>query len=538
MQISRIGPFALEGPLGKTPSSNVLRGVHIERRLTVAVKLLPGSVLARAMGGSTFLADVKSLQQLEHPAIVRVLGGAVENRQPYLALELVAGESLRERLDRRGRLPWEAVVEMADAICDALMQAHNQDHVHRRLTPARVLLPSAGGIKLIGFDCVWADHDEVLGLRSPMEVAHYLAPEQYRGKPSARLPTSDLFSLGVILYESLSGELPWPADSPASLVRARRAGPALRVSTRVLDCPVWLDLLVSCLLSVHRKDRFATAEETHRALADARRKVAGGMGAAQQAWSGMQGALTVDTDRSEVRRLRRQQQRQQRQGTVKGPFYQQAWFLALCLLGLLGVGIWALLPPGEETLYAKARPLMESDDPTDWRRAKRQYLDSFQERFPDSPHREQIDQFERRFAMHLAEKRYKNNQRLDRPARSEAERRFAEAHRYERFGDRLTAWQQYEAIVHLFKRSKDSMDRAYVDLAKRQISQIQVAKGAQDGSKRFVEKKLAQALSLIEAGNLLAARRLLHGIVSLYDGNRELKPLVDQAREVMRQLDG
>jgi hypothetical protein len=401
------------------------------------------------------------------------------------------------------------------------------------------MLPRKGGVKLIGFDCLWTDHDEVLGLRSPMEVAHYLAPEQFRGKHSASLPTSDLFSLGVILYESLTGELPWSADSPASLVRVRRAGPAPRVSSRVLDCPVWLDLLVSCLLAVDRRKRFTTAGETHRALAEAQRKVAVGMGAAQQAWSGQRGALTLDTDRSEVRHLRRQQLHdQQRRKPVEGAFYERAWFLAICLVALVGVGIWALLPPGEEALFAKARPLMESDDPGDWRRAKQQYLDSFMERFPDSRHAESIAQFEQRFAMHRAETRFKNNQRLGRSVRSEAERSFAEANRYERFGDRLTAWQKYEALVLLFMPSEDPMDRAFVDLARRQIGRIEAAKGAQEGQSRFVEEKLAQAQSLYETGNLLEARRLLHGIVSLYDGNRELKPLVEQARELMRQLDG
>ena len=189
-------------------------------------------------------------------------------------------------------------------------------------------------------------------------------------------------------------------------------------------------------------------------------------------------------------------------------------------------------------MFAKVQPLIDSDDPADWRRAKRQYIDSFQKRFPESSHNGQIEQFERRLAMHLAEKRFKSNQRLDRPARSEAEQRFAEAHRYERFGDRLTAWQKYEALADLFVLSKDPMDLAYADLAKRQIGRIQTARGPQNGSKQFVEEKLAQAQALIGAGNLLAARRLLRGIVSLYDGNRELKPLVDQARKVMRQLDG
>ena len=539
MQISRIGPFALEEPLGRAALSNVLRGVHVDRRLIVAVKLLPRSILTRAIGSSTFLADVKILQKLDHPAIVRIFGGAIEQGQPYLVMELVDGESLREQLDRRGRLPWDAAVELADSICHALEEAHAQGIVHQRLTPRRVMLPRAGGAKLIGFDCVWADRDEVLGLRVAMEVAHYLAPEQFRGKPSASLPPSDLFSLGVILYESLTGELPWQADTPASLIQARRAGPAPRVSARVLDCPVWLDLLVSCLLAVHRRDRFTTAEEARRALADAQRKMAVGMGAAQQAWSGRRGVLTVDTDRSEVRRLRRQQQHDsQHRSPTGGPFYERIWFLVLCLVVLVGAGIWALLPPGEEALFAKARPLMESDDPSDWHRAKQQYLDSFEARFPASPHAQQIEQFEQRFAMHRAETRCRNNERLGRPARSEAESRFAEANRYERFGDRLTAWQKYEALVLLFKSSEDPMDRAFVGLARRQIGRIQATQGAKLESRRFVEEKLAQVQALLEADNLLEARRLLQGIVSLYGGNRELKPLVEQARQVMRKLDG
>ncbi|MEO2047401.1 MAG: hypothetical protein ABGX16_12605, partial [Pirellulales bacterium] len=200
-------------------------------------------------------------------------------------------------------------------------------------------------------------------------------------------------------------------------------------------------------------------------------------------------------------------------------------------------GIWALLPPDEEALFAKAKPLMESDDPGDWRRAKNQYLDSFLERFPESRHGEQIEQFEQRLAMHRAETRFKNNERLGRPARSEAERRFAEAMRFERFGDRLTAWQKYEALVVLFESSQDPVDHAFIDLARRQIGRIQGANGGQTGQTQLIEEKLTQAQTLIDTGNPLKARRLLHGIVSLYDGNRELRPLVKQAQEAMRRLD-
>ena len=382
----------------------------------MAIKLLPRHVAVRVMGASTFPDDVKVLQRLQHPNIAHLYGGAVEQGQPYLALELVDGESLRQRLDRHGKLPWDATVEIADAICDALRHAHEHGVVHQRLTPARIMLTSEGGVKLFGFDCAWADTDQVLGLHSPMNVAHYLAPEEFRGKKSASLPTCDLFSLGVILYECLSGELPWPAQSlptqsPADLVRARRAGPAPRVSTKALDCPVWLDVLVMKLLAIKRQERLASAEETHRAIVDAQRKVASGMGAAKHAWSGKQGRLSVDTDRSELHQMRRKQRRVQQDDS---PFYERAWFLAICLASLIGVGIWAMLPPGEEALFAKAQPLMESDSPSDWRRAENEYLKSLSERFPESKYTDQIHELRSRLDMHDAATRMNNNERLGR----------------------------------------------------------------------------------------------------------------------------
>lgn len=534
MALTRIGPFALEESLDGLAESNVLRGVHVERQISMAVKLVPRSVVNRPMRGSTFSEDVKLLQTMNHPRIVRYFGGAVEQGQPYLALELVQGESLRERLDRRGRLPWEYMVDVADAICTALHHAHARRIVHQRLTPTRILLADDDEVKITGFDCAWGDHDEVLGLRCPMEVAHYLAPEVFRGKKSATHPQGDLFSLGVILYECLTGELPWPADSPAELVQARRNAPAPRVSSSVLDCPVWLDVLVAKLLEVKRQDRFPSAEETHRAIVNAKRKVASGMGAAQQAWSGQKGTLTLDTDRSEVRRIKRKRGTRVRDTS---PFYERAWFLALCLAGVIGLGVWSLMPPSEETLFAKAKPMMDSDDPQQWSRAEERYLGSFRERFPDSEHAKEIADFDRRVAIHRAETRLNNNERLRRPPQTEAERQYGEARSYEQFGDRLTAWKKYEALVSLFADSEKKFDQAFVELARRQIDRIKAQQDPAQNQTEFLEHQLDRARELVKQNDLFAARKILDGIVELYGNNQEARPLVEQARDEKRRLD-
>ncbi|MCH2113353.1 MAG: serine/threonine protein kinase [Pirellulales bacterium] len=533
MLLSRIGPFALEEPLDGSAESNVLRGVHVERKITMAIKLLPRSVVRQAMGRGNFASDVKRLQKLIHPGIARVFGGAVEQGQPYLALEMVGGESLRDQLDRRGRLPWEMAVDIVDAVCLALDHAHREGFVHQRLTPTRILLPESGGVKLVGFDCVWADRDEVLGLRSEMQVAHYLAPEQFRGKQSASVPQCDLFSLGVLLFECLSGELPWPADSASELVQARRTAAAPRVSTKVFDFPVWLDALVSHLLAVKRSDRFASADEAHRAIVNAKRKADSGTGAAQHAWSGKKGALGAGQDRGELRRLRRQ--RTELGGDV--PFYERAWFLASCLAGVVGVGIWSLWPLSEEALFAKAKPLMASESAVDWKRAIDQYLVPLRERFPESQYAEEIQAFEDRYAMQRAEARIEKHQKGGVKARSEAERRFAEAWKYEQFGDRYTAWEKYEAMINVFGDTEDPEDRALVNLARLKIRQIKAGDDREDGLASFFRSKIDHANDLAEEGDSLKARDLLDSLVTLYASNQEVRSLVDEVRDLIRQLD-
>ena len=533
MQLTRIGPFALEEPLDGLAQSNVLRAVHVEQQRSMAVKLLPRQIVNQPMRGSTFADDHKLLQKLRHPTIVRYYGGAVEQGQPYLALELVEGESLRTRLDRRGRLPWEMAVDMADHICVALHHAHAHGIVHQRLTPKRILFTEDDSVKLSGFDCVWADRDEVLGLRSPMEVAHYLAPEVYRGKQSASHPQGDLFSLGVILFECLTGELPWPASSPSELVQARRDSTPPRISVKVLECPVWLDVLVEKLLATKRQDRFESAEETYRAIVSAKRKVAAGTGAAQQAWSGQKGSLTVSQDREEVRRIKRKRIKKR----DDSPFYERAWFLGLCLLAVIGLGVWVLWPLNEDQLFAKARPLMQSEEARDWKAAEERYLTSYRERFPDSKYAEELAEFDTKVAIHKAEKRLDNNLRLSRTPKSEAERQMREARRLEQFGDRLTAWNRYEALINLFEDSEDEFDQAFVALAQRHIKGIKDSQGPQQSQTEFLEAQLEKAEKLMSEGDPVEARKVLDGIVELYQNNREAASMVKRAEDALKRLE-
>jgi serine/threonine-protein kinase len=535
MQRSRIGPFALEEALDHEGCGNVLRGLHLERKTAMAVKLLPMSLVNRPMAGNAFIADVKRLQRLIHPNIMRYLGGAVEDGQPYLALELVQGESLRDLLDRRGKLPWEMAVDLADEICLALKHAHQAGFVHQRLTPMRVLLPQGGGVKLCGFDCVWCDKDEVLGLRVPMNVAHYLAPEEFRGKQSASLPPCDLFSVGVILFECLTGETPWPAANPADLVQARRNGDAPRVSSKVLDCPVWLDALVSKLLAVKRAERLSSADDAHRAIITAKEKVASGMSATQQALSGRKGTFKVSTDRDELVRLKKHMQTKERDTS---PFYERVWFLALCLGLLAAGGWWSLLPASEEKLISKLTPLIESDNKVDWNRAE-DLIAVMKDNYPESEFlKREVKEFEAKVLMEQAETRATNNERLGRPPDTEAERLYSKAWKFEKANDRMTAWDEYQGLIELFGDSKDELDQAFVALSRRRIQNIRDNPEAAQSQLDFVRDRIAEAKKQKDQGNVIKARDILESVISQYGNNQELQSLVDQARSLMQSLSG
>jgi len=534
-ELSRIGPFALEEALGGDPRRRVLRAVHVQRGTAAAVKLLDPALLAPPLAPRGLREDADRLTRLHHPGIARVYGLGVERGRPYLALELVEGETLRQRLDRLGRLGWEAAAPLAEQACEALVHAHEQGVVHRRLTPEQILLTADDHVKLVGFDCVWADRDAVLGLQVAMSTAHYLAPEAFRGKASAAAPACDLFSLGVVLFECLTGRPPWAADAPADLIRARRAAAAPRASSIALDTPVWLDVLVARLLECDRRERWGSAEALRQALADARHKVAHGMGTVQHAWSGRRGRLAIDRDRAAIHALRKTHRT--REPRPASPFYERAWFLAACLIGLAATAAWALRPASEDRLIDRARPLMASDKPADWRRAQSQYLDELLDRFPDTRHAAEIAAFQQRYAVHRMREKLKNLDRFGRLPESEAQRRCAQAWYEERTGDLLSAWQQYAALADALEPSQDLDEQALRRLALEGTERIRRQIDEQTDGERFIEHQLRRADDWRQQGDPRTAAELLQTLVALYGPRPELADGIALARQRLAELE-
>lgn len=219
----------------------------------VAVKTVrPGRALAADGGAAWLQEEAEAIASLSHPGIVAVYDVGEADGAPYVVEELLRGETLEQRLERRGPLPCLEAVRIARDVATALDYAHARGVIHRDLKPANVFLCEDGGIKLLDFGLAHVFGHARGGPRGGGTPA-YLAPERWRGEPEdAR---ADLFSLGVLLYVMLSGKAPYAATESHSTVTEPGPPPELPVK----GAPRRLAALIERALAKEREARPASA---------------------------------------------------------------------------------------------------------------------------------------------------------------------------------------------------------------------------------------------------------------------------------------
>ena len=259
-----IWPFEILEQIGEGGMGKVYRARYVVNDRHVALKMLPADVTEKT-ALARFERELEVLKTLRHENIVRCFGGVSEDKRRFYAMELVEGGSLEDELQRRGKLPWEAVVDYGLQMCAALEASHQKGVVHRDVKPSNFLLTREGRVKLsdFGLASVVAAR-KITAAGKTAGTFLYMAPEQIRGQElSAR---TDLYALGCVLYELVTGHVPFIGETPAATLHMHCSTPPRRPTELALDCPVQLERLILKLMAKDPEDRYASAVEVARDL--------------------------------------------------------------------------------------------------------------------------------------------------------------------------------------------------------------------------------------------------------------------------------
>lgn len=210
------GRYALAGVLGVGGMSTVWRARDQVLGREVAVKVLSPQFAADPGFLARFEREARHAAGLSDPHLVTVFDSGVDETGPFIVMELVTGRTLRQVLDEARVLPPDEAVGIAADVCAALAVAHGAGLVHRDIKPANIVLAPGGGVKVLDFGIARAEGTaggtRTLGV---LGTAAYLSPEQASGRPAG--PQADLYALGCVLFEMLTGAPPFTADTPVGL---------------------------------------------------------------------------------------------------------------------------------------------------------------------------------------------------------------------------------------------------------------------------------------------------------------------------------
>ncbi len=280
----KFGPYEVVAPVGEGGMGEVYRARDTRLNRSVAIKILPEALASDPMRMQRFEQEARTVAALNHPNILSVFDVGVQAETPYLVMELLEGETLRERLNR-GPLGVRKAVEVGLQIAHGLAAAHERGIVHRDLKPENIFLTKDGHTKLLDFGLAKANVGAAMAKASAslsdltmatvqtlqtepgmvMGTAPYMAPEQVRGEPVDH--RADIFSFGAVLYEMLSGKQAFCGDTAVEVMNAVLKSDPAEFDPEQVKVPPALDRIVRHCLEKDAADRFQSARDLTFALA-------------------------------------------------------------------------------------------------------------------------------------------------------------------------------------------------------------------------------------------------------------------------------
>src|SRR5512136_179515 len=250
--------------LGEGGMASVYKAYDTRLERDVAVKIIRidmfiPAVLDKVM--KRFEREAKSLAKLSHPNIVSIIDYGEHAGVPYLVMIYLPGGNLKDRLTGQP-LPWQESFRLILPIARALQFSHQQGIIHRDVKPSNILMSLSGEPMLSDFGIARVLESEgttsLTGTGVGIGTPEYMAPEQWVGRTS---PQSDLYSLGVVLYEMITGRKPYSADTPAALLLKQANDPLPRPRNLVPDLPDRVEKIILKALSKKPEERYSGMEE-------------------------------------------------------------------------------------------------------------------------------------------------------------------------------------------------------------------------------------------------------------------------------------
>jgi serine/threonine protein kinase len=263
-----MGSYRLIRPLGSGGGATIYLGEHRLMKDTYAAIKIPKNHFSHEEI-LQFCNEASTLFCMVHPHIIRVLDFGVEGNTPFLVMDYAPNGTLRQRHPKGQQVPLEIIIPYVKQIASALQYAHDHRFIHRDIKPENLLVGRSDEVLLTDFGIAIRAHRPISqSLQRPSGTPIYMAPEQWEGKAC---PASDQYALGIVVYEWLSGQLPFLGDRTVVFLYQHLHHPLPPLHTLLPDVPPAVEQVVQRALEKKPEDRFPTVQDFATALEEASR---------------------------------------------------------------------------------------------------------------------------------------------------------------------------------------------------------------------------------------------------------------------------
>ena len=251
--------------IGEGGMANVYLAYDTILDRNVAVKVLRGDLATDEKFVRRFQREALSASSLNHPNIVEVYDVGEDNGQYYIVMEYIEGKHLKELLKKRGHLTITEVVDIMLQITDGMSVAHDSYIIHRDIKPQNIMILENGLVKITDFGIAMAmNATQLTQTNSVMGSVHYLPPEQANGKGATL--QSDIYSMGILMYELLTGKLPYRGENAVEIALKHLKEPLPSIREEIPNIPNSIENIIKKATAKNIKNRYADAREMHEDL--------------------------------------------------------------------------------------------------------------------------------------------------------------------------------------------------------------------------------------------------------------------------------